>query len=328
MDLHPVAPACNDRPRLVDNSPQHLPPAGGWAEWYLRDEDDVGESTEQGIIVRLLLSAMDELARERGWARTLVAGDQFFAWIPQEPLVRISPDVYLLDDPPAPPYPAMWRTWLAGQAAPRFAVEVVSDDWAKDYLLAPRKYAQLGTRELVVFDPDAERRNRRVALQLFRRDDTTGALVRVAAGAAPVHSEELGAWLVVQPHPGGARLRIARDPSGHDLVPTTEERAAALTQQTTALTQQTAALTQQAAAEAARADALAQQAATEAARADALAQQAAAEAARADALAQHADAQAARADALAQQADAQAAQLREQAARIAELTAALAARDR
>ena len=101
-------------------------------------------------IVRLLLSAMDELARERGWARTLVAGDQFFAWIPQEPLVRISPDVYLLDDPPAPPYPAMWRTWLAGQAAPRFAVEVVSDDWAKDYLLAPRKYAQLGTRELVV----------------------------------------------------------------------------------------------------------------------------------------------------------------------------------
>ena len=249
MDL---VSARNDRPRPVDNSPRIVPPAGGWAEWYLRDEDDVGESTEQGIIVRLLLSAMAELARERGWARTLVAGDQFFAWVRHEPQVRISPDVYLLDDPPPPPYPAMWRTWLPGQAAPRFAIEVVSDDWAKDYILAPRKYAQLGTRELVVFDPDAARRTRRVALQLFRRDPTTGALVCVAAGAAPVHSEELDAWLVVQQNPGGDRLRIARDPAGRDLVPTTEERANALAAQTAALAAQTAALAAQAEAQAAQ----------------------------------------------------------------------------
>ncbi len=240
-----LAPARNDRTRLVDHKPQPIPPAGGWAEWYLRDDDDVGESTEQGIIVRLLLSTMAELARERGWARTLVAGDQFFAWIPHEPLVRVSPDVYLLDDPPPPPYPAMWRTWLPGQAAPRFAVEVVSEAWAKDYLLAPRKYAQLGTRELVVFDPHARLRAHRVALQMFRRDPDSGALVRIEAGAAPIYSEELGAWLVVQPDPGGDRLRIARDPDGRDLVPTTEERADALAARADAL--------------AARADALAAQ---------------------------------------------------------------------
>ena len=222
-----LSQACNDHPRVVDNSPRLRPPEGGWAAWYLRDEDDVGEGTEQGITVRTLLSALRELARERGWARTLVAGDQFFAWVEHEPLVRISPDVYLLDDPPAQPYPGMWRTWLPGQAAPRFAVEVVSEDWAKDYVHAPRKYEQLGTRELVVFDPEAGRRRGRVALQLFRRNPD-GALVRLAAGDAPVHSRELDAWLVVQREPGGARLRIARDPAGRELVATTEERAQAL----------------------------------------------------------------------------------------------------
>ncbi len=220
----------NDTPRAADsptNTPS--PPEEGWAAWYLRDEDDVGESTEQGIIVRTLLAALTELARERGWARTLVAGDQFFAWVESEPQVRISPDVYLLDDPPPPPYPGMWRTWLPGHAPPRFAVEVVSDDWAKDYLHAPRKYQQLGTRELVVFDPDAALapRDRRVTLQVFRRDEPDD-LGPLAAGEAPVHSAELDAWLVVQPDPRGARLRIARDAAGADLVPTSDELVSTL----------------------------------------------------------------------------------------------------
>ena len=205
------------------------PPEGGWAAWYLRDEDDVGEGTEQGITVRTLLAVLSELASERGWARTLVAGDQFFAWVESEPLVRISPDVYLLDDPPSPPYPAMWRTWLEGQAAPRFAVEVVSDDWAKDYLHAPRKYDQLGTRELVIFDPEATltRRSQRVVLQIFRRD-ADDALVRVEAGEGPSYSAELDAYLVVQRGPAGPRLRIARDAAGADLVATAEEVVGAL----------------------------------------------------------------------------------------------------
>ena len=205
------------------------PPEGGWAAWYLRDEDDVGEGTEQGITVRTLLAVLSELASERGWARTLVAGDQFFAWVESEPLVRISPDVYLLDDPPSPPYPAMWRTWLEGQAAPRFAVEVVSDDWAKDYLHAPRKYDQLGTRELVIFDPEATltRRGQRVVLQIFRRD-ADDALVRVEAGEGPSYSAELDAYLVVQRGPAGPRLRIARDAAGADLVATAEEVTGAL----------------------------------------------------------------------------------------------------
>ena len=229
----------NGRPVVADSSIRRAPPGppdGGWSAWYLRDEDDVGESTEQGITVRTLLAALAELAREREWTRTLVAGDQFFAWVESEPLVRISPDVYLLDDPPAPPYPGMWRTWLSGQAPPRFAVEVVSDDWAKDYVHAPRKYDQLGTRELVVFDPEAALapRGRRVVLQMFRRD-AAGALVRVDAGQGPFHSVELDAWLVVLAGPGGARLRIARDRDGRDLVATAEEQVAGLRRENHAL---------------------------------------------------------------------------------------------
>ena len=201
------------------------PPEGGWPVWYLTDEDDVGESTEQGIIVRLLLAALAELARERGWARSLVAGDQFFAWVEAHPLVRISPDVYVLDDPPPRPYPASWQTWR-GHSPPRFAVEVVSEEWKKDYEDGPRKYAQLGARELVIFDPEAVHHPRgpRVALQVYRRgaDDSW---TRVAAGAGPVHSVEIDAWLVVVP---GPHLRIARDPAGADLVQTPEEQLLAL----------------------------------------------------------------------------------------------------
>ncbi len=181
----------------------------------------MGESTEHSITIRLLLAALIELARERGWTDRLVAGDQFFGWVPAHPLVRISPDVYILDNPPAP-YPKSFQTWLAGHAAPRFAVEVVSDDWTKDYDDNPPKYDQLGTRELVLFDPDAVQRprGRRVALQVFRRD-AAGALTFVASGPGPVHSAELDAWLVVGQN---ARLHISRDAAGTDLVKPAEEQ--------------------------------------------------------------------------------------------------------
>jgi len=213
------------RDELQAKAKTKAPPAGGWSAWYLTDEDDVGESTEHFITIRLLLAALIELARERGWTDRLVAGDQFFGWVQTHPLVRISPDVYILDNPPAP-YPKSFQTWLDGHAAPRFAVEVVSDDWTKDYDDNPPKYDQLGTRELVLFDPDAAHRprGRRVALQVFRRD-AAGDLTLVASGPGPVHSAELGAWLVVTPD---ARLAIARDAAGTDLVKPAEVQLPAL----------------------------------------------------------------------------------------------------
>src|SRR5687767_11357742 len=99
-----ASPRNNEARRDELQAEAPTPPAGGWSAWYLTDEDDVGESTEHGITIRLLLAALIELARERGWTDRLVAGDQFFGWVQTHPLVRISPDVYILDKPPAP-YP-------------------------------------------------------------------------------------------------------------------------------------------------------------------------------------------------------------------------------
>lgn len=200
-----------------------------WSSWYVTDEEDMAEGYEQGVIIREFLSALGELARERIWTRTLIGSDQFFAWVPSEPLVRVSPDVYLLDDPPPPPRPSMWQTWLPGHRAPRFALEVVSENWRKDYEQVPAKYALLGARELVIFDPEvasgavtSQPRAPRHALQVYRRtpDDK---FVRVYQGAGPVHSTEIDAWLFVRPEGAVVRLRLSRDPEGRALVPTAEE---------------------------------------------------------------------------------------------------------
>lgn len=186
----------------------------------------MGESAEQGEIIRALLSALAQLAAERGMDRVYFGADNFFAWVEEEPLVRVSPDVYLLDDPPPPPLPKSWQTWLPGHRAPRWAVEIVSDEWKKDYEDGPPKYAQLGTRELVIFDPTVaitpDRKGQRIPFQVYRRD-ADGLFVRVYSGDGPAPCEELGVFLVSQRHGDAVRLRAARDEAGIDIVPTAEE---------------------------------------------------------------------------------------------------------
>jgi Uma2 family endonuclease len=209
-----------------DPAPEDIDAQVDWSAWYLTDEEDMGESVEQTQINRTVRSSLEELAASRGWTNVFWSCDNFFAWIRDEPMVRVSPDVYLLDDPPPPPHPRMWQTWLPGHKPPRWALEVVSDDWKKDYDEAPLKYAQLGARELVIFDPEIaaspERRGVRVALQVYRRD-ADGAFLRIYAGDGPAPSQELDAFLVVKRDGGAVRLRIALDAAGAEVVPTAEE---------------------------------------------------------------------------------------------------------
>ena len=76
-----------------------------WSSWYLTDEEDMGQAPEQDQICNILRSSLQRLAEERGWTRILAGVDHFFGWVKHEPLVRVSPDVFLLDDPPDVPPP-------------------------------------------------------------------------------------------------------------------------------------------------------------------------------------------------------------------------------
>jgi Uma2 family endonuclease len=214
---------------IHDPTPEEIEARIDWSAWYLTDEEDMGEGREQGLIIRLLVSILEHLARVRGWQDCCIGADNFFAWVPEEPLVRVSPDVFLLFDPPDP-VPDSWQTWLPGHKPPRFALEVVSqDEWRKDYEQAPAKYAQLGAEELIIFDPRAAVRRelrsaRRVPLQLYARQ-ADGTFLRLYAGDGPTRSSVLDAFLVVRVEGDSARLRLSWDAAGEDLVPTGEEAA-------------------------------------------------------------------------------------------------------
>jgi Uma2 family endonuclease len=211
-------------------SPEERQARIDWSQWYLTDEDDMGESGEQEQIIWELKQILTQLKDERRWHHLHIGSDQFFAWVEAEPLVRVSPDVYLLDEVPEPPLPASFQTWLPGHEAPRLALEIVSDDsWAKDYRDNPLKYAQLGVKELIIFDPEAAsgktKVKGRVALQVFRLE-ADGSFERAESGNGPVKSRELEAFFVVRQVGAASRLAISRDPEGTDLVPTIEEARA------------------------------------------------------------------------------------------------------
>lgn len=197
-----------------------------WAAWYLTDEEDMGQSPDHDEVVKILGQSVDALLESREDTSRYAGTDQFFGWRADHPLVRVSPDVFVLPYVPQRPYPASWQTWREGHQPPQVAFEVVSQDWKKDYEDNPAKYAQLGVEELVIFDPML-RGGRESPLQIFRWSED-GVFVQDACGDGPLHCRSLDIWLVSEDVVGGRILRLAHDAAGVDRVPTrSEERAAA-----------------------------------------------------------------------------------------------------
>jgi len=92
------------------------------------------------------------------------------------------------------------RTWEPGNAPPRVAFEVVSENNAdKDYDLGPVKHAAAGVRELWVFDPSRAGPTRNGGPWLLQvwTCDQDDEFRRVYAGDGPARSAYFGAWLVV-----------------------------------------------------------------------------------------------------------------------------------
>jgi Uma2 family endonuclease len=195
--------------------------------WVLAEEN-VPESALHDEIILLLVELLKAWAR-RSARDARVGRNLALRWNQALPRVGVDPDVYVVE--PAPPEGDDTKslcTWKPGHVAPRVAVEVVSESTAeKDYAEGPEKYAASGTGELWVFDPleaGPALRGGPFVLQLWRRD-AKGGFRRVYAGAGPVRSEALGAWLVVTD--GGRRLRLAEDEEGQRLWLTEAEEARA-----------------------------------------------------------------------------------------------------
>lgn len=179
----------------------------------------------------------NEAARElelrlRAWAerspRALaIARNLAIHFYEDQPRLGIDPNVCVLEPPPEE-FQELTSLclWKEGHWPPPLSIEIVSLSHPnKDYRTIQDRYAAMGARELVIFDPLLAARRvlgGPVPLQLWRYDGF-GLLERVHASAAPAFSEVLRAWLI----PDGQHLAIATDRAGEQRWLTNEEQARA-----------------------------------------------------------------------------------------------------
>lgn len=175
--------------------------------------------------VQTCVSSAMEAEIERAGRDAQVLQEAAVRWIEERPGVGVDPDVCWVE--PAPPEGKRLRsllTWRPGHNVPLVALEVVSpNNPAKDYEIAPERYADLGVRELWIFDPDLEGPRAGggpYRLQVWRTEGEN--FERVHAGDGPFRSQALGAWLVLTQE--RRMLRLAEDPFGQRLWPTVAER--------------------------------------------------------------------------------------------------------
>lgn len=183
-----------------------------------------GESGLQTFVIQVLLDLLRDYAAQLE-RPVFVNSNQFFYYKKGDPRAVVAPDVYTIDGVTMHPSQVRcWKTWEPEAKPPTLAIEVVSDEYRKDYAdTMLERYQQLGVRELVRYDPSHRGRKNRELLAHFVREES-GQLVR-----RPVFGERLqlvsyDLWLI--PHAKDA-LRLGVGPKGRSLWPTAAERAAA-----------------------------------------------------------------------------------------------------
>lgn len=189
------------------------------------ESDNVGEHELQRFIAELLRPLLAAwLRRQMRVARA--SADTFFYFVEGDPKRSRAPDVYVIDGVSQDVAEVgSWKTWEGHR--PAFALEVVSDDYKKDYREAPADYDAMGATELVIFDPGATAKHRkRVRWQVYRRVAERGFVCVETSMGDRVRSEWLGAWLRVVDDQGHVRLRLGYGTNGDELLPTDAEVAA------------------------------------------------------------------------------------------------------
>ena len=186
-------------------------------------EDDVGEDSLQTFIAEVFRPVLAALLASRR-AKAFVGADQYNYWKQFEPTKCIAPHVYVLPGVDPGTRVRAWKVWETG-TVPSFVLEIMSADQEKDVEASPRRCAELGVRELVVFDPEPETRRDGVRFRVFRRVASRGLVLAEVSNGDRVRSRVLNCWLRSTGTGSLARLRIGLGPRGDDLLPTSEERA-------------------------------------------------------------------------------------------------------
>lgn len=146
--------------------------------------------------------------------------DQFVYWDPTDPRACLAPDAFVRLGSPDTNF-RTWKVWEWG--APELAVEILSrsdegdsETWSSKL----QKYARLGVRELVAFDPESS------APRLRVWDWLEGDLVERELSGSAASNVLPGYWLEVVDPKLGPTLRLSRDAAGAALFPTRAEAEA------------------------------------------------------------------------------------------------------
>ncbi|UQA56350.1 Uma2 family endonuclease [Polyangium aurulentum] len=187
--------------------------------------DDMGEDALQRDITELLRPLLVRYLAEQG-IQAYVGADQYIYWVKGDPRATVAPDVYVMPGLPQDIQPTCWKVWQAG-VVPSFALEVMAHtDRGKDLVESPRRHDELGTQELVVFDPyvpERLRRTRRVRFRVHRRDERGKLVLVEETHGDRVRSEVLGCHLRAVGKRAQLRLRLATGLEGETLLPTDAE---------------------------------------------------------------------------------------------------------
>jgi Uma2 family endonuclease len=186
-------------------------------------EDDVGEDLLQTLIAEMLRPLIAALFAKRG-EKALVGADQYIYWQQYAPRKVVAPDIYVLPGVDPDTRVRSWKVWETG-IVPSFALEIVSADDKKDVELSPERYDELGTPEVVIFDPEHTQRDDGVRFRVHRRLARRGLTLVEATNADRVRSKALGCFLRVVGSGAKTRLRVGLGKDGEELLPTQAERA-------------------------------------------------------------------------------------------------------
>jgi len=190
---------------------------------YYPVSDEMGETSDHYWAAHDLVALLADYVR-RNRVPAVVGSDQFFYFKRGDPRAVVCPDLYIIDGEANNLKIDSWKVWEHGGKAPTLVLEIVSDEYAKDYAdhLIDR-YEQLGAREFIRFDPQHARNPRRKLLSQFLRNDA-GRLIEQPTQPDRIRSRSYDLWFVHQPDD---TLRIAQGPNGAKLWPTATEREAA-----------------------------------------------------------------------------------------------------